>query len=139
MTQDTIKQRLSAARALIDQPEKWTQGAFQRNARGLAVEPRCGAVAYCAYGAIRETCAESQQFEIMSRLVNCINRHGGCCYELAPWNDAPERTYAEVMQAFDRAIEDASAPSVAGILVLNDRLDRHLKELKALDRAIEYK
>ena len=36
MTLDTIKDRLRAARALIDQPEKWTQGALKRDVNGLS-------------------------------------------------------------------------------------------------------
>ena len=33
-------------------------------------------------------------------------------HEIVPWNDAPERTHAEVMAAFDRAIaaEQAKEP-----------------------------
>ena len=35
MTQDTIRDRLVAARALIDTPEKWTQGiSYKSNAAG---------------------------------------------------------------------------------------------------------
>ena len=34
MTNETIKDRLRAARALIDKPEKWTQGALQRDVNG---------------------------------------------------------------------------------------------------------
>ena len=69
MNQDTIKQRLIAARALIDTPEKWTKGAFQRNATGRAVAPHDEAVAaYCAFGAIRRVCWHPDDFEVYEPL-----------------------------------------------------------------------
>ena len=140
MTQDTIKQRLRAARALIDKPEKWTQLAFERDAEGNSVDGTgAEVVARCASRAINEACVFGEGFEVRRYLRDAMGRLQDVFFTLSGWNDEPDRTHAEVMQAFDRAIEEVSAPSVAGIPVLNDRLDSHLKELKALDRAIEYK
>ena len=117
MTQDTIKQRLQAARALIDQPDKWTQGALQRDASGRSGLFAIGhqVVSRCASGAICDAC-ESEDWdvnddwnEVNGHLRRSINRHGGNVYGITHWNDAPERTHAQVMLAFSRAIEDADA------------------------------
>lgn len=114
MTQDTIKTRLQAARALIDQPEKWTQGALNRDARGNSVvfaSPDVEVLSCCAYGAIMNACMGCEYFEIACYLLKSINRHwterSAYYFRLTSWNDAGCRTHAEVMQAFDRAIEDA--------------------------------
>ena len=120
MTQETIKKRLRAARKLIEQPEKWTQGAFQRDAHGHEVAishtslhrswlPRMGS--HCALGAISVCCRGSEEGEVKRHLMDSINGHGPIgekdYYGLTGWNDLPDRTHAEVMLAFDRAIEEA--------------------------------
>ena len=114
MNEETIKSRLQAARALIDQPEKWTQGALARDAKDNPVEigTTVEVVALCASGAIIEAsmnngrfCAEERA--VRDHLMKSINGPSGSLYVLAEWNDDPGRTHAEVMQAFDRAIEEA--------------------------------
>ena len=111
MTQDTIKDRLRAARALIDQPEKWTQGTMMHDAGGMAVFRTGGpVVARCVRSAIKEACVGFvglEHWEIMVPLMDSINRHSENVHGLTGWNDAPERTHADVMLAFDRAIEEA--------------------------------
>ena len=117
MTQDTIKDRLQAARALIDQPEKWTQGVFRRYAGDLLKQLTGDEAAalvpesYCASGAIRAVCATEVEEWKVSRALRCsINSHrlpSLYDFALTTWNDQSKRTHAEVMQAFDRAIEDA--------------------------------
>ena len=111
MTQDTIKDRLRAARALIDKPEKWTQRAFGRDAEGTLVEGLEGkhpaVVARCATCAIMNVSLDEEARETRRYLIHSINNHrpsDQCYFSLAGWNDAPERTHAEVMQAFDWAI-----------------------------------
>ena len=106
MTQDTIKQRLRAARALIDTPWRWTQGALERGTNGPFFEE----VARCACGAIREVCLATEANYVNIYLMRSINRHHGRHLGGMPsWNDAPNRTHAEVMQAFDRAITEVVA------------------------------
>ena len=109
MTQDTIKDRLRAARALIDQPEKWTQHASQRDVNGKPLRfELAGAVTRCAYGALMKACRNAEEGEVVEHLVQSISRHLPTGYYggLAPWNDKEGRTHAEVMLAFDRAIMD---------------------------------
>ena len=47
-------------------------------------------------------CAE----EARAHLQDAIKRHTGLDRTVAQWNDHPERTHAEIMQAFGWAIDD---------------------------------
>ena len=110
MTQDTIKQRLRAARALIDTPAKWTQGVNARDSDGLAlscfeVDGSPSVVSRCAFGALMGACNLGEVGEIAKHLMRSINYYGG----ISSWNDEQGRTHAEVMQAFDRAITEVVA------------------------------
>lgn len=98
----TTLEILRAARAKIERPECWTKGAFARDAVGgecMSSEP--DAVCWCSDGAIGAVIATTDvhdfcAFEALSRAIG--NLH------VAEWNDAPERTHAEVLAAFDAAI-----------------------------------
>ena len=110
-TQDTIKQRLQAARALIDQPEHWTKGALRRDAAGCPVVlPHHTVASRCAFGAILEACSVEEEREVRRHLMASVNSRTpeGYYSDITNWNDARDRTHAEVLQAFDRAIEDRS-------------------------------
>lgn len=110
MTQDTIKDRLRSARALIAKPEHWTQDANKRSAAGNVVRTFDIPVASrCSFGALMEVCDIGEEGEVAEHLARSIKRHNECAiYGLSDWNDAPERTHTQVILAFDRAIEDAS-------------------------------
>ena len=52
-------------------------------------------------------CVGFEDSMVRNRLMDSINRHfGGSWFTLTRWNDRPKRTHAEVMAAFDRAIEE---------------------------------
>ena len=98
----SVVEILEEAKALIDTPEKWTKGEWTRP---ISDEEYC----HCAEGAINE-CLNID----FSNLADVRNAHyfftKAIGTQLIPeWNDAPERTYAEVMEAFDKAIELAKA------------------------------
>ena len=99
MTQDTIKQRLRAARKLIDKPGKWIQGGGN------------GWTTRCVAEAIVNVCLISEEQKIRRHLLKSINlhwtEHGVYHLTLTGWNDTPGRTHAEVMQAFGQAIGEA--------------------------------
>lgn len=78
---------LIAARALIDTPEKWVKGR------------KYGC--WCARDAIIAVAPDEPRStnSALATLKRAIGRPG-----IVSWNDAPERTHAEVMAAFDRAI-----------------------------------
>ena len=108
---DQIKEVLRHSRALIDKPERWTKEADRRDARGHVL---CGgkddnAVSCrCASWAIQESSSgPGQAKEARSFLLAAIERHTGVNHAwVCAWNDAPERTHGEVMQAFDWALMD---------------------------------
>ena len=110
MTQDTIKDRLRAARALIDQPGKWTRGANRRDAKGnfLLRGTKLEVASRCTSGVIDKACQgyATDTAVVRKYLLESINRQQWRTFGLVNWNDAPDRTHAEVMQAFDRAIAD---------------------------------
>lgn len=78
---------LTAARALIDTPAKWGRGmeVIYRN------EKRCAGFAICA--AAGSTGGVSAAIRALS---------GGSPLTIGSWND--ERTHADILNAFDRAI-----------------------------------
>ena len=94
---------LRAARGYIAEPERWTKGR-------LARYPAPDRVARCAIGAVfAAACTHEGGFgsaahEAADALLGVV---GGTC--ISTWNDAPERTHAEVLEAFDRAIAAAEA------------------------------
>ena len=64
-------------------------------------------MARCAHGAIRDVCLDVERREVSGYLRCSINHYLGSDYvSLVVWNDRPRRTHTQVVQAFDRAIED---------------------------------
>lgn len=95
---------LRRAKALIDTPDKWTQGTGARTASGQSVERRNGGVCFCALVAIQHVAYDhlnTSAVESEYAFARAIDRTPS---GIAIWNDAPERTHPEVMAAFDRAI-----------------------------------
>ena len=100
---NTTAEKLIAARKLIEQG--WTQGTYARDANGEDVDATDDrAVCWCSYGAIVR--AYDEDFEAAEAARDVLRAAVGTKYA-ASWNDAPERTQAEVLQAFDDAIEIA--------------------------------
>ena len=77
---------------LLDAPEKWTQGAFQRDATGQKCIDSLAAVAWCLTGAYHKCYNKDPNCERAQHLLS--NACGGC---VVLWNDAPGRTYQEVI------------------------------------------
>lgn len=96
---------LIAAKALIDQPEKWTQHHAARNADGEqssfnpATKEFTGAVCYCSWGALYAV--EKLMPATYSDAWNTL-----CDSAIAPisFNDAHGRKHSEVMAMYDKAI-----------------------------------
>jgi hypothetical protein len=103
----TPKEILIAARAKIEAPERWTHGAYARDAAGRKVEPTCpDAVRWCVRGAIDASTEQHSNKRPSSVLFSQAVAGYGALY-IPIWNDAPNRTHAEVLAAFDRAIAAA--------------------------------
>lgn len=91
------KEILIAARALIDTPEKHTQGVSARNAVGNPVDPKeKQAVCFCPLGAIDRVCYNNHDYfkayTILRGVVGMVSK----------FNDT--HTHAEVLAMFDEAI-----------------------------------
>lgn len=98
---------LIAARARIATPDRWCQGAYWRGANGEVVESYgSDCVSCCSLGALHSV-GDSDEARQYLREANAKVP----CWNLAVWNDAPDRTHAEVLAAFDRAIELAGGVS----------------------------
>lgn len=97
-------EQLRAAKALIDTPEKWTQGCAARDADGLSSGVCSGAVCWCAWGAL----AKFGNPFVSPGLINLMD---GAVPDdsksFITYNDLPTTTYADVMALFDRAIDAA--------------------------------
>jgi hypothetical protein len=88
--------RLREARTLIERG--WTQHAPARTAAGIPVwGGEKSAVCWCTVSAL---CQAHASFTVFREAIGISFDTG-----IAEWNDAPERTQAEVLVAFDKAIE----------------------------------
>lgn len=104
---------LTAARDLLNDPAKWMKGDF------CNMDRTC----FCGLGAIAEVqgvfdpdslnamtvsdVLESKAADYLRQAVLEIDPHHDKGHTFAPFNDAPHRTHAEVINAFDIAIEKA--------------------------------
>lgn len=101
----TVSEILFAAAELIEPEGAWTQGTVARNALGEDVEGDApDAVCFCLIGAIGKATdhhydAAKPVYELLETLV------GDGWIDL--WNDAPERTQAEVVAKLREAAEKA--------------------------------
>jgi hypothetical protein len=78
----------------------WTQGELARNDEGYPVNPNSPmSVCWCSTGAIW---AAHPEFEDRQRA--CAKFLSAIDYpSITGWNDAPERTHADVIAAFEKA------------------------------------
>lgn len=102
-----VADKLREARALIEPEGAWVQGSYAYTAskRALITGSQEGAVCWCAVGAIDKSCQGEPR--LWRKAADFLGDAVGCA--IPKWNDAPERTHAEVLAAFDKAIELAEA------------------------------
>lgn len=102
-----VANRLRKARALIE--KGWTQEAWARAADGANVPfSSRSAVCFCAAGALNralqvgghEWGLAEQSWQVLEDAIGVSSSS-----DVVKFNDAPERTQAEVLAAFDKAIE----------------------------------
>lgn len=97
----TTKEILIAARALIEKPEHWMQGAYAAKHGGVHVDPwAVDACAWCAWGAV----SKFTPLRYFTPAYDALKAVVGC---LPDFNDDNGTTHAEVLAAFDRAIAAA--------------------------------
>lgn len=104
---DTMSQVLRAARALIENPEKWIKGAEAQDAEGRRVTPNdVRAVCWCVTGAIERALGSDDEYRPMITAARVFADAVGARYAYV-YNDRKDVTHADVMAAFDRAIAAA--------------------------------
>lgn len=97
---------LIKAKAIISNPDKWTQGAFARNYDGEEVSPISSqAVCFCSIGALKASVGKDQSEVTMFYLVNARDYLMKATPDgyIAVFND--EHTHEEVMAVWDKAIK----------------------------------
>lgn len=114
----TTLEYLRAARALIDTPEKWCKNNIGHALDGSPIlhahllDQGIIGLSHCAFGAIR---AVTRSQKIATPANNALSRVAvgtdfhGTPWNGVEWNNAPERTHADILAAFDRAIANEEA------------------------------
>jgi hypothetical protein len=98
----TPLETLKAARQLITDPAKWTQGVAARNRLGVSIDPLAeDAFCFCSIGAIRNVVAEDHY--TFERASDALRSHSPTGV-IAGYNDT--HTHAEVIALFDAAIAE---------------------------------
>jgi len=115
----SVLQVLRDARAFLGEgPHRWCKGTFGRNAAGQTddwhVSESC-----CAVGAIYRY--SNYNTRLGDSTIDIVKRSGLGVSWLDLWNDAPERTYEEVLEAFDRAIVSELNRRTKGFRIRNER------------------
>ncbi len=105
----TPREILIAARALIAQPENWTKGAFALTSTGSLGRPgHEESTCFCVAGAILHTQPSTSVRQILKLIEKVLPGE----FESVPdFNDDPHTTHADVLAAFDRAIESLDEPA----------------------------
>jgi hypothetical protein len=105
----TTSDVLRAARARIDSPEKWCQHVCGRDAEGWEISPSAfnadeveHAVSCCAVASLLAVAPQESARPALYALAQAVGMDDKL--DLISWNNAAERTHADVMAAFDRAI-----------------------------------
>jgi hypothetical protein len=117
MTDLTIADVLNRAADLLEKPGAWTQGWFARDAIGnkTPVDSR-SATCFCVMGALQRAAnaTHSDDVIIAAREILIANgaRAKGPLGRIANWNDAPERTQAEVVAKLREAARLSTPPRV---------------------------
>lgn len=94
---------LRAARKLIEAPWNWTQGSYCRDESGASEHlDSPEADSFCVIGACRAAAEASSTAGVSHPAEVALKAEMDYC--ALTWNDAPERTHAEVLAAFDKAI-----------------------------------
>lgn len=119
----SVSEVLAAAADLLEKPGAWTQfdnpdeypdGETARDASGNSVpgdDPT--AVCFCVFGAIERICPSPLVGREADRLLAASL--GMSTGAIVDWNDAPERTQAEVVTALRQAARQASNPTAEGV------------------------
>lgn len=93
---------LEHARALIAEPERWTQGALARDGDGeeLGDAQDPDAACWCLAGALHHAGYGRATSLLVHRVLSTLDKP----VDIVTWNDAPERSHAQVLLLLDECI-----------------------------------
>lgn len=94
---------LRAARELISTPEKWTQEWYSRDESGEWVSLST-ASCFCAVGALARASGLDDASDFEDRTLSKFFERAIGASSIVNWNDDKDRTHAEILAGFDRAI-----------------------------------
>lgn len=98
----TTLEVLRAARALVDTPEKWTQGVYATDSDGNTVPPEDDdAVCFCLSGALWHADPDGP-WGAYEAVGVAVRRN------VIAFNDDEATTHADVLAGLDRAIAEAA-------------------------------
>jgi hypothetical protein len=96
----TVLEVLEGALEILRDPKRWTKGTLARDSSGKPTDISGNyAVCFCASGAIIKASFNIGYMKARHSLSDVV---GNC--SISWWNDAPERTHAEIIQGFEKAI-----------------------------------
>lgn len=97
-----LRNDLISIRELLEDPAHWIQGSYARNRPDGKVVPPLhpDATCWCLDGAVIRVVPPKWRYAVRMALVGT----GKAC----TWNDAPERTHADVLGAIDKALARVS-------------------------------
>lgn len=111
----TVHDTLTRARALIAQPETWTQNAYARDSDGTPIVSNSpDAVCWCLTGAIYRVITPGSYLgnpdylAATDALSDALPAHV-TSEDLTVWNDTPRRTHQQILNLLDRAIAKAAS------------------------------
>ena len=100
------------ARVTLDSPHSWTQGVAAMDCLGNSIVPSSNAARkFCLYGATDRNCIGFEYQGVRNAIAVICQAVAPVMkkrFNLAEWNDAPERTHAEILTLLDNAIAVAA-------------------------------
>ncbi len=98
---------LKAVKALIEDPKRWTQGEYARNAKGRKVSPTGKAgTCFCVAGALRRVTRKSYEQSAKEWLI--VWRASERLFKRGPYQVNDDLGHEAVMQVLDAAIAEAA-------------------------------
>jgi len=99
----TDRELLLALRAKLATPDRWTKGMAAKDFNGSPADP-CGgdAISWCLVGACDEI-GDLSSYRDAAYLLGFVGTSGHL--DMVDWNDAPDRTHADVLARIDEALE----------------------------------
>lgn len=98
---------LNRAADLIEPEGAWTQNAYWRECSGWPVMSRRHAVCFCALGAIKAIVGQAPSDPDNTPAARVLASLIPGSFSVEDWNDAPERTQAEVVAKLREAAAKA--------------------------------